>query len=44
MPGEEENMSDEAIWETLPVSVSLVKFLLSSTTSGIKFPSSWAYR
>ena len=27
MPGDEESMSDEAIWETLPVSIKLVALL-----------------
>lgn len=27
MPGDEENMSDEAIWETLPVRIYFIKLL-----------------
>ncbi|ONM08413.1 Protein binding protein [Zea mays] len=33
MPGDEESMSDEAIWETLPVSLILVDLIAVSTIS-----------
>lgn len=32
MPGDEESMSDEAIWETLPVSIELVFFFIKKPT------------
>jgi hypothetical protein len=33
MPGDEESMSDEAIWETLPVSLTLVDLTAFGTIS-----------
>jgi hypothetical protein len=33
MPGDEESMSDEAIWETLPVSLILVDLTAFGTIS-----------
>ncbi|ONM08412.1 Protein binding protein [Zea mays] len=37
MPGDEESMSDEAIWETLPVSLILVDLIAVSTISPLHF-------
>lgn len=35
MPGDDETMSDEAIWETLPVSLSCSKKLKGSISESI---------